>query len=253
MAADQGKPAERLPDTKAPAAVRRRQPVYIVCSPRSRIGRTLIARLLIEYVLADGRRALGFDVNPEDRSLARHLPLHALPASIGDTRGQMALFDRLIVNDGAIKVVDVAAELFHPFFDVLYNVGFTAEAKARAIDIAVLFIVGDDRKSDSAYRRLLLRRDQFTVVPVENAAIVTPPAPTSPPLPHTSPPLIIPELPPELRAVCERPDFSFADCIRRQAEYPRELNAWVGRMFVAFRDLELRLAMADFASMFSRS
>jgi hypothetical protein len=115
----------------------------------------------------------------------------------------------------------------------------------------VLFVVGDDRKSDSAYRRLLLRRDQFTVVPVVNAAIVTPPAPTSP-VPHTSPPLIIPELAPELRAVCERPDFSFADCIRRQGEYPRELNAWVGRMFVAFRDLELRLQLADSAAMFAR-
>src|SRR5689334_9335331 len=102
MGADETRLAERLPDSKTLSAKRHRQPVYIVGSPRSRVGRTLIARLLIEYILADGRRALGFDVNPEDRSLARHMPLAALPGSISDTRGQMALIDRLIVNDGAI-------------------------------------------------------------------------------------------------------------------------------------------------------
>jgi hypothetical protein len=145
MGAYQVKLADRVPDAAAPTAVRRRQPIYIVCSPSSRVGRTLIARLLIEYVLADGRRVLGFDVNPEDRSLTRYLPLHALPGAIGDTRGQMALFDRLIVNDGAVKVVDVAGDQFSAFFDVMQQVGFAAEAKARGIDTVVLFVVGDDR------------------------------------------------------------------------------------------------------------
>jgi hypothetical protein len=250
MAAEEGKGEARRSEAQAPP--RRRQPVYIICSPRSRVGRSLLARLLTEYILADGRRALAFDVNPDDRALTRHLPLHALPGSIGDTRGQMALFDRLIVNDGAIKVVDVAADQFHPFFDVMYQVGFTAEAKARSIDVIILFVLGDDRKSESAYRRLLLRRDQFTVVPVENPGVATPPAPTSPPLPHGAPPLIVPVLPPMLRSVAERPDFSFADCIKRPAEYPLALAEWVGRMFLAFRDMELRQQMADFSAMFSR-
>src|SRR4051812_35081985 len=99
MAADEGKPGgpgAYRPEAQASPPSRRRQPLYVVCSPRSRVGRSLLARLLTEYILSDGRRVLAFDVNPEDRALARHLPLHALPGSIADTRGQVALFDRLI-------------------------------------------------------------------------------------------------------------------------------------------------------------
>jgi hypothetical protein len=254
MAAEQGRPpwpGANRPEAQAQPA-RRRQPVYIICSPRSRVGRSVLARLLTEYVLSDGRRALAFDVNPEDRALARHLPLHALPGSIADTRGQMALFDRLIVNDGSVKVVDVAGDQFQQFFDVIYQIGFLAEARARGLDVILLFVVGDDRKSDAAYRRLLIRREQFTVVPVENPGVAAPPAPTAPPLPHASPPLIVPVLPPTLRSVAERPDFSFADCIRRPSEYPLALAEWVGRMFLAFRDLELRLQIADFAALLQR-
>jgi len=59
-----------------------------------------------------------------------------------------------------------------------------------------------------------------------------------------------PDLPQSLRHVAERPDFSFADCIKRPLEYPVALAEWVGRMFFAFRDMELRLQMADFGSMF---
>jgi hypothetical protein len=247
MAADEGITAALRPD--APAPTPPRQPLYVVCSPRSRVGRTLIARLLMEYLVSDGRRVLGFDVNPDDRALARHLPLHALPASIGDTRGQVALFDRLIINDGAVKVVDVAADQFQPFFDIMYQVGFTAEARVRAIDAILLFIVADDPRSDAAYRRLLLRREQFTIVPVENAAIAAPPARASPPLAHGASPLIIPVLPASLRHVVERTDFSFADCIKRPLEHPVALAEWVGRMFVAFRDMELRMQIAGFATL----
>jgi hypothetical protein len=233
------------------ASARRRQPIYVVCSPRSRVGRSLIARVLVEYVLSDGRRVIGFDVNPEDRALSRHLPLYSLPASISDSRGQVALYDRLIINDGAVKVVDLAADQFQSFFEIMQQIGFSAEARANSIDVVVLFIVADDPRSEAAYRRLLVRRDQFTVVPVENAAAATPPGAMSPPLPHAASPVVVPELPAMLRKIGEAPAFSFADCIKRQSDSPRQLNGWVGRMFVAFRDLERRLQVADAATMFA--
>jgi hypothetical protein len=86
-------------------------------------------------------------------------------------------------------------------------------------------------------------------VPVENPGVSTPPAPTSPPLPHGAPALIIPVLPPSLRHLADRSDFSFSDCLKRPLEYPTALAEWVGRMFFAFRDMELRLQMADVTSM----
>src|SRR5205823_3597935 len=94
-----------------------RAPVIFVCSPRPRVGKTLVARLLVEFFLANHRRALAFDANPNDPALSEYLP--AEPATIADTPGQMALFDRLIVNDGTPKVVDLAADQFERLVAVL--------------------------------------------------------------------------------------------------------------------------------------
>jgi hypothetical protein len=226
-----------------PAAAPRRQPVFVVCSPRPGVGCTLIARLLVDYLAADGRRALAFDVNPDNRALARHLPLRAIPADIADTRGKMALFDRLIVNDGAPKVVDLAADRFDQFFAVMGEVGFAGEARARAIDVVVLFVTGGDRKSEEAHRRLFTRRGLFTIVPVENA-LNQAPGGRAMPLPAESlPPLRIGRLPLALVGAIDRPGFSFADA-------PAALDDWTKRTFLAFRNLELRLQMAEFADVF---
>jgi hypothetical protein len=97
-----------------------------------------------------------------------------------------------------------------------------------------------------------MRRDHFTVVPVENAAVAPAPLPGSEPLPHTGPPLVVPALPTSARSTVERTDFSLAGCIRLKAVTSTELNGWVGRMFMAFRDLELRLQIAEFAAAFAR-
>jgi hypothetical protein len=248
MRADEGISTDRTSDAAAP--VRRRQPIYIVASPRSQVGRTLLARALTEYVLSNGRRALAFDVNPDDRNLSRHLPLNALPASITETRGQMALFDRLIVNDGSVKIVDVAADQFQPFFDVMHHIGFPGEARARGIDPIVLFIIGDDRKTESGYRRLLLRREQLAVVPVENPAVAPPPSLNSASFPHVAQPFVVPMLAVEHDGAPDKADFSFAGALKRHSNYPPEVSGWAGRMFLALRDLERRLEQADFATMF---
>jgi hypothetical protein len=236
-------------ERQAPADDHQRQPIFVICSPRARVGCTLISRLLVEYLVSDRRRPLAFDVTPGDRTLARHLPLQAVPASLADTRGEMALFDRLILNDGAPKVIDLAADQFDAFFAVASHVGFAGEAKLRAIDVVVLFVTIGDRKCDEAYRRLFMRRGAFTVVPVVNAANARP-GEADPALPDGSlPPLRIARLPPSPAGLVDRSDFSFAEVLKRPSEQPA-LHDWVADTFLAFRDLELRLQMAEFADLF---
>ena len=41
----------------------RQTPVYIICSPRPLVGKTLIARLLSEFLLLKDGKVLAFDVN----------------------------------------------------------------------------------------------------------------------------------------------------------------------------------------------
>jgi Mrp family chromosome partitioning ATPase len=47
----------------------RQTPVYIVCSPRPLVGKTLVARLLSEFLLLKNGQVLAFDVNLKEPSL----------------------------------------------------------------------------------------------------------------------------------------------------------------------------------------
>ncbi len=82
-------------------------PVYIVCSPRPQVGRTLIARQLSEFLLLKNGAVVPFDINLKEPSLLDFLPDIAETAEVEDTYGKMTLMDRIIVNDGIAKVIDL--------------------------------------------------------------------------------------------------------------------------------------------------
>ena len=56
----------------------RRTPVFIVCSPLPRVGKTLVARLLVEFFVADERPVAAFDLNPDGYALAAQAPENAV-------------------------------------------------------------------------------------------------------------------------------------------------------------------------------
>ena len=47
----------------------RQTPVYIICSPRPLVGKTLLARLLCEFLLLKNGTVTAFDVNLKEPSL----------------------------------------------------------------------------------------------------------------------------------------------------------------------------------------
>ena len=78
-------------------------PLYIVASPRPRVGKTLIARLLIEFFRLSDRAVVGYDLEPREPTFAGYFPQLVATVDIADTRGQMALFDRVIGNTTAAE------------------------------------------------------------------------------------------------------------------------------------------------------
>ena len=243
-------PVRAANDAGPAAEPGRRVPVVVVCSARPRVGRTLIARLLIEYFVADGRRPLGFDLNPNDPVLSDWLPASAIRATIAETKGQMALFDRLVVNDGRPKVIDLAPDLFEAFFDVVRRISFADGARARGIDTAALFVAEDHARSLAAYHQIVDADDRIMVAPVRNQMGEVGggwplPAPTA-----GATRIHIECLSPYLHGVVDRRRFSFAGFLAKPVNHPTPLHEWIGRAFVAFRDLELRLMMSEFAPFF---
>src|ERR1700753_1672315 len=108
-------------------------PVYIICSPRPQVGKTLIARLLSEFLLLKNGRVTSFDINLKEPSLLDYLPNVTETADVIDTYGKMQLMDRIIVDDGMAKVIDLGFHAFDEFFKMSDEIGFLKEAARRNV------------------------------------------------------------------------------------------------------------------------
>ena len=126
-------------------------PLFIVASPRPRVGKTLLARLVTEFFRADGRAVTGFDLNPREPTFATYFSYLAATVDIADTRGQMALFDRVIGNTTAATVIDLGYGAFETFFSVMTEIGFAQEAQRRNIEPIVRGVVDRPSFSFAAY------------------------------------------------------------------------------------------------------
>ena len=235
--------------------MQRRTPIFIVTSSRPRVGKTLIARALIEYFCVQRRPVSAFDVNPDEFTLLDYLPAYTAAASIRDTRGEMALFDQLVMADEVPKVVDLGHVMFERFFAVMQQVDFAAEARRRAVVPMVLFVADPDDRARLSYAMLNDRFPDLALVPVLNEAVprVTRYRDNFPPSRHGGAPVGIPALTAVLRSVVDRPGFSFVSYAVKTTDTTTELYSWMRRVFVVFRDLEVRSLLGELKPGLQRS
>ena len=231
-----------------------RSSVTIVASPRPRVGKTLLARLLTDFHLQDGRSVAAFDLNSGERTLAQFLPKQAATATVRDINGQMALFDRLVADEDTTKVIDLGHESFESFFSVAYQIGFVEEARRRGIAVAILFTVTPDQTSVDAFRSLRGRFRQATLAPVHNEILGPAQHRDKFPLASGGPLIVhLPVLAPGLRKYIETPPFSFAnsnmgDAVGIPIDSHIEIQRWLRRIYLEFRELDLRILLADLRS-----
>jgi hypothetical protein len=186
----------------------RRTPVYIICSPRPLVGKTLIARLLSEFLLLKDGIITAFDINLKEPSLLEYLPKITETADVEDTFGKMALMDRLIVNDAVAKVIDLGFHAFDEFFKMSEEIGFMKEAARRGVSPIVLFVADTDRASAAMANGRTLRTAALPVF---------------------------------LKTYIDRLTFSFTDYLRNEKDSSTELHQWIRNNYFGFRELELNL------------
>jgi hypothetical protein len=224
-----------------------RTPIFIVTSSRPRVGKTLIARALVEYFLAQKRPVDAFDVNSDEFTLLEYLPSYTAAASLRDTRGEMALFDRLIVPDDAAKVIDLAHHQLERFFTVLQQVNFMVEARRRGVVPIVLFIADADERARAGYVMLCQRFPDCALVPVLNEVLpqIERYRNLFPPSRRGSTALNVPALSPVVRSIVDRRGFSFIDYAAKVTDTTAELYLWMRCVFLSFRAIELRAMLDD--------
>jgi hypothetical protein len=224
-------------------------PLYIIASQHPRVGKTLFARLLIEYLRLAARPFLGCDLNPREPTLAAYFPTLVSAVDIAETSGQMALFDRLLADHWRTAVIDLGYGLFEQFFNVMAEIGFEREARRGSIEPIVLFITDSAPTTARSYADLRRRLPQTTFVPVHNeaASFMFIPQDFPPSRPECGV-IRVPRLSPIVRGVIDRPGFSFGNYMASQPGGPTEVHTWIGTIFREFRELELKLLIGELES-----
>lgn len=231
----------------------------IVASPRPRVGKTLLARLLCGFHRSAGREVNAFDLNAGEGTLSLFAPQEAVRANIRDVRGQMALYDSLVALDGTYKVVDCGAQTFAEFFTLAEQIGLMEESRARGIALAVMYIITPDRTSVEAYRNLCRRFPQAMFVPVHNEMFGPTQHRDRYPLSSGDSVVRLPALAPHVRKYIETPPFAFTeaeiDSVRDISDDAiEEVQRWLRRIYVEFREVDLRILLTDLkSSILSRS
>jgi hypothetical protein len=162
----------------------------------------------------------------------------------------MSLFDRLIIDDGIGKVIDLGHCSFERFFALSEEIGFLAEARRRAIETVILYAADAHPTAVRAYGALVARIPATIVVPVFNEAIVGGQK-LRDRYPFARPgavPLQIPLLQPGLQAQVEKTRHSFVEFhaqlpVAIPIGHALELRSWTRKVFVEFREFELRLLL----------
>jgi hypothetical protein len=229
-------------------------PLYIVASPRQRVGKTLVARLLIDFFRTSGRPLEGYDLHPREPTLAERFPGLVQSIDIGDTRGQMQLFDRLLTRNSTTKVIDLGCRLFDQFFAVMQEIGFVMEARRRLIEPIILFVADPTTTTVRTYAELCHQLKPITFVPVYNQAVSIVFAEEDFPPTRTKCDFIrIPRLSPLVRRVIDRAHFSFSDYMTEPLGGPTQVHQWISPILMRFRELELRLLIGRLTSLLSES
>src|ERR1043165_3703307 len=213
-------------------------PVYIICSPRPQVGKTLLARLLSEFLLLKNGAVLSFDINLKEPSLLDYLPRITETADVIDTFGKMQLMDRLIVNDGVAKVIDLGFHAFDEFFKMTGEIGFLKEAKRRSVAPIILFVADTDRVSARSYPTLREQIPLKALITVDNEYVVRGELPEAMGAGRV---LRITALPSFLKTYVGRLSFSFTDYLRNERDSSTELHQWIRRNYISFRELEFSL------------
>jgi hypothetical protein len=215
-------------------------PVYIICSPRPLVGKTLTARLLSEFLLLKNGTVNAFDINLKEPSLLDYLPSVTETAEVDNTFGKMQLMDRLIVNDTVAKVIDLGFHAFDEFFTMSEEIGFMKEAARRGVSPVILFVGDTDRASARGYAMLAQQIPATALITIDNEFVVRGELP--PAMSHGRI-IRIPALPVFLKTYIDRLTFSFTTYLRKEKDSSTELHQWIRKNYFSFRELELSLIL----------
>jgi hypothetical protein len=230
--------------------------VYIVCSPLGRVGTTTTARLFADYFLWRSREFTGFDTDAHETPFAARFPGLVDVADLSTVKGQMFMFDSLLVNDAPWKVVDLWSRSWRQFCTLAYETGFVDEALRLDVEPVFVLVVDSSEESRVAAETIQRLWPELNMILVRNLGALEkseseigswidfPSVPT----------LEIPALDPIIAQFMERGDLSLSKFhLSRPPGVSIVLRSgidkWLAHIFQDLHRLELRLSLRSIGSL----
>ena len=226
-------------------------PAYFVCSPRSRVGKTTLARLIADYHAVESRPFIVYDTDPE-HTAAGHYPERSVIADLTRIEGQMKLFDGLLEHNQKVRIVDLWHRSWDTFIETVEQIDIFSETEKQNIRPVFVFVADASAKSLEAASALVRRFPKVTLVVVHNEGAASLGTRALDELSRypTNRTFEIPALHPAMRVFLEDPTFSFARFLMAPPTtmsivVRAGLRQWTARIFAQFQSFELRLAMDE--------
>lgn len=121
--------------------------VFIVCSDQARNGKTLLARVLVDFLLLEGRDPFCFDLGHPEPSLRLFFPGRTGYVDFAQEEGQKQVFDTLLTRAGRDYVIDLPAQHLALFCEQASARNFQTQAEEKGFRTAVLYVVDREERS----------------------------------------------------------------------------------------------------------
>jgi hypothetical protein len=119
--------------------------IILVGADKGGVGKTTVARTLLDYLRAHEVPARAFDTEPRNGTLQRFHPEISEIVDITSIPGQMRIFDTL--SDTAVTVFDLRAGLLSSTLRALRDIEFLDSAKQGLLTFIVFHVVGSSMAS----------------------------------------------------------------------------------------------------------
>src|SRR6202142_1644638 len=116
--------------------------VIPVGADKGGVGKTTVARTLLDYFNAHQTPIRAFDTESPRGTLARFHPDVTEVVDVTQVPDQMKIFDTLGTTQATVTVIDIRAGLLSPTLQALSEIGFLDAAKKDQITFAVFHILG---------------------------------------------------------------------------------------------------------------
>lgn len=116
--------------------------VIVVGADKGGVGKTTIARAVIDYLALNNIRARAFDTETPRGTLHRFHPDQTAIVDLTEPADQMKIIDTLNSAEARVNVIDVRAGGLSPALEALDEIGFFDAVKIGEFQFIVLHVIG---------------------------------------------------------------------------------------------------------------